>query len=775
MGRMTRAEAFEIIKQQELEKKAKEEAEKVKKEAEKIVAPEVAGPEPTYKLNENPEPLAKPIIPNNEVKQVQPPVLAHQVGTILKITYILKKSDDNLLEVEINPGKIKEFNIFKFYTTTVMPIITLKMVLKQEEHEEIINNIENVNFKLYYSISKDILSENDIKEFDDGNTTFLSEGCYVTTLIPNNVDKTRYKDTYVENNMGFTDVENILVELNLLPKESVKIQQKLYSSIYSDIKVRDICMNLLSDVSSNFFMGTGHVDEIENKETIKQLILPGKTFTQTMKYLQNVYGIYEHGMRLFLDLDGGYCLSNSNLNKNRTRRTKCMVSNKLDDITGFIPSNEENVPDIVVCATPLKIENNDTSNKLINGSSIAIQGTTQKKSNIVNEIQHNNDKLIEASKTVSSKIEEVNRNFNKVVNNFNKKKNQINSEINSYINKITGSINGFTDSNLQIISSSVSTVQKNVNKTAKDAVGKMLSSAIGANKNINIAGKEVNVSGVQNKVTDKALSVLNSNTRKLENTLTSSINSPINKYKNMVNDTINSNTRNIMSNINRDISKQTRKVSNLFNKEMGKISGIQKEIDNKISKVDDIVSVTINVGGRTIKSTEFLNNGLKDFKKAKDLKNTIKGIDVNNLDLNDVQKALNNPKAILSSGIKKTGNAIITPNKNTVSENLEDEISTKEKVLYKRFDNVFTETSKLAEESKNLFKITLTYKNVDPRMFNLDRVFEIEFLDNNLREYNGEYQILSMIISCSHLSERIFDSACTIQLCKLPKNFLASK
>lgn len=92
----------------------------------------------------------------------------------------------------------------------------------------------------------------------------------------------------------------------------------------------------------------------------------------------------------------------------------------------------------------------------------------------------------------------------------------------------------------------------------------------------------------------------------------------------------------------------------------------------------------------------------------------------------------------------------------------------KTKYYYNNFDNPYLEEATLAEKKRNNLIFTTIVRNMDLRVFTMNKVFYFSFLDSNYSEYNGVYQLQGIVTDYIKKAPNIFESASVVTFCKLP-------
>jgi len=218
----------------------------------------------------------------------------------LDFTAIITKSDGttetmNLTDRVYNPKIFQLFNDFAF------PVVAISVNLTPEEHTTIADNLDRVQFRLNLEkLEATNISNMDVLSEKTGEIVYKD-----LILELSDYDKRRFRDESEQYNGGFMNAVKIQIYMELFKADHLKINKKPITGIYNDVKMDSLLIHLLSKSKQKTLVQKSN----RQNEIIPQIVLPGKNLVQTMYYLQEVYGIYKSGLRLFFDFDRAYCLT----------------------------------------------------------------------------------------------------------------------------------------------------------------------------------------------------------------------------------------------------------------------------------------------------------------------------------------------------------------------------------------------------------------------------------------------------------------------------------
>lgn len=202
------------------------------------------------------------------------------------------------LEVDLDPY-LTSIAIYRMYEKFVYPVVNIKLSLPYKIQKF---------FNIYYKTIKFRFSmwQLQIENLNNKNqvTSFPEEIYKDIILEPNDFDRTKFKNESEPSQNGFTDNNRVPLEIDLLRSDHIILSKTPIHGILHNVNYTDLLMYLLKDCPTNIVMNKPHRNDTE-----PQIILPTLNTPSTIKYIQEQFGIYKNGLRLFFDLDRAYCLS----------------------------------------------------------------------------------------------------------------------------------------------------------------------------------------------------------------------------------------------------------------------------------------------------------------------------------------------------------------------------------------------------------------------------------------------------------------------------------
>ena len=294
--------------------------------------------------------------------------------TVSEIYILYPKEDPE----EIPTERLTSLMISNDYENNLYPIVRIEIVLEASRYYKIIQNKEDVKFKLRIQKSYQLLGDSDWSlDQDYIQDTF--------DLILNDSDFDVDAGFKEENASG--DYENIQeddindlfatdnrFEFFLFKSSTIKAGRKTINQVLHNATVTDGINYIASKAGfKNLLMApSDHVDVIE------ELVIPPLNAAMAMVYIDCYYGIYKTGSLIFMDLDRNYILPYN-------EKCKCWGSKEDKEISIIIPKKSSSFSSdlctvlkdgdsktkyIVGNNSMVKIENNSITYDILVGNDI---------------------------------------------------------------------------------------------------------------------------------------------------------------------------------------------------------------------------------------------------------------------------------------------------------------------------------------------------------------------------------------------------------------------
>jgi hypothetical protein len=207
---------------------------------------------------------------------------------------------------------VKDMKIFLCYTDFYFPVVRLTLYVNKELCCYMCDNVDTSKFRL--TIKK---TKNAGNKTDDDELVLSEDYLKNLILLPIKFDKKTYEEIFDLSTEsyedGFSESFNIKMDLELFLEKHLEI---LKTPIEGNIVDTTLDQAILYCYKNYLDNNELFMHEVDNQEELEQVILPYKNLPKTIEYLQDTYGIYETGVRIFFDYTRCYLLSNNLINHN---------------------------------------------------------------------------------------------------------------------------------------------------------------------------------------------------------------------------------------------------------------------------------------------------------------------------------------------------------------------------------------------------------------------------------------------------------------------------
>jgi hypothetical protein len=217
-------------------------------------------------------------------------------GDIFK--YKFEVSLTAIFEKEDKPTKLDEYineiTVYNNYEQHVFPVLQVDMLLDADYYRKIQKNADTVKFMISIKRFKFSGSADEVGSFFD---TIVNN----VLLKGYDIDrKPLYRDKNEDNQKKFP------MQVVAFVSKHVNLNKELINKIILNQDMKNTLLNLLNTagVSSNVLFSPP-----DNTVKYEQIIIPPLNLTNTIEYLQTVYGIYNEGLDLFFDFKTYYILT----------------------------------------------------------------------------------------------------------------------------------------------------------------------------------------------------------------------------------------------------------------------------------------------------------------------------------------------------------------------------------------------------------------------------------------------------------------------------------
>lgn len=197
---------------------------------------------------------------------------------------------------------ITGFKIENYYEGAMFPIFKLNVVMSDTDYYEIINNKDNVKFKLriqsYYT-------ENDstIKSMTRDTINDL----FVFFPEDSNDDYEKDYNDITESNKEVEELDGVDTEVELFLFQD-SIVNGMRSSFNAVINNSDLC-SAVSYLLSKAGAKNVLMSPFDNTDVYSEIIIPPQSIEKSIKYLNNNYGFHKSGTLVYFGLSNSYVIS----------------------------------------------------------------------------------------------------------------------------------------------------------------------------------------------------------------------------------------------------------------------------------------------------------------------------------------------------------------------------------------------------------------------------------------------------------------------------------
>jgi len=180
--------------------------------------------------------------------------------------------------------------------------------------KELIDEIQFNSVKIYLKISSFIQDDTDMKE--DDSDIAVNDVLFETTIrcydkpvrklnSSADVDKEE-TDNDLDNSAAF-----VKYQISGIPENLIEKNKTIINEVFEQASMNEILVNIFSSVDNNEL----YIEDSNNKIREKSLLIPPLNLVQTVRYLQDFYGIYEDNLCLYFDINKTYIYSLNNEKK----------------------------------------------------------------------------------------------------------------------------------------------------------------------------------------------------------------------------------------------------------------------------------------------------------------------------------------------------------------------------------------------------------------------------------------------------------------------------
>ncbi len=211
---------------------------------------------------------------------------------------------------------IKDLSVKKSFFDNSFPLVVINMMTTETFRDKMRDNDISINLKVskYIDVNQD--------DNQDEESIVIDEVVFQTTIKeyqkPYVGTASRREDEEVDSGDSQRDAVKLFpYQIIGIPEELVNKNNIVINEVYENTKMDDILVNIISKVESSRIF----IDPSDNNDFEDSLIIPPLNIVPSLKYLNDIYGIYDSPMGVFFDFDGTYLFK---LNKNDRATTNSL-------------------------------------------------------------------------------------------------------------------------------------------------------------------------------------------------------------------------------------------------------------------------------------------------------------------------------------------------------------------------------------------------------------------------------------------------------------------
>lgn len=199
-------------------------------------------------------------------------------------------------------GFVNNVYIIEDYINYVYPVVKVEMVMDEHTLRKIKDDSKNIKFKMTLKKYECVKEKIHVDLINMKETSRIFDSHIFT---PINMDKNINNEFLDRDQHTMAPLDRELT-LYLISDKLVKINKKLFNTVITNENLLDTLIYLFEQRLSTKLL----ITEPHNTGIIPQILLPYLNLTNSVDHIQDVFGIYRSGHRLFFNFDIAYLLSN---------------------------------------------------------------------------------------------------------------------------------------------------------------------------------------------------------------------------------------------------------------------------------------------------------------------------------------------------------------------------------------------------------------------------------------------------------------------------------
>ena len=265
----------------------------------------------------------------------------------VQCTAILNNNEEINLDNSVDSIAIK-----KDFLSNVFPLYVLSLRLPDNDRLKLIKNNFYISLKIFRSTVTDFEIETDVDNVSLPNTDKT-----IVSILLRPFDNAKLYQHRKESDVDEEEASNamggqyVTYTINCIPKEQLTINNSILNYCYSNVNLSEVMINLISDVYNKDI----YFQESINNNRYKSILIPQGSLVQSLRFLQDNYILYKHGLNIFFeynklyiydihDLDREFnntlsiSIEENSSNTDQTKYSRNFIDEK-DNIQKFLDNN----------------------------------------------------------------------------------------------------------------------------------------------------------------------------------------------------------------------------------------------------------------------------------------------------------------------------------------------------------------------------------------------------------------------------------------------------
>lgn len=249
------------------------------------------------------------------------------------ISAAISLSDGTILDIS---NRIKKFNIQCSISSYMFPVIYIDCPLIQDEFQKVSNdNSKRVQISIRRVVASEI-NAGEAQEYD-----YIWKDKLFCVLDNNNSYMDTSRDVYNAELEASNASSSLEYRMMLILESDLNTNKVNFSGCFGNCNMKSLLMMIMNSISTD---KPTIIATPDNYTMYDQVLVPFNTAIQAIQYLDNVYGIYTNGARIFFDVKKNYILNDGVSNYETDNLSNSVILN-IEDSTNLVSNS--NLPNTI--------------------------------------------------------------------------------------------------------------------------------------------------------------------------------------------------------------------------------------------------------------------------------------------------------------------------------------------------------------------------------------------------------------------------------------------